>query len=179
MFSICFAASHHKGSTHPKQLAAPPSSFPGNHIQHLFEPCLWVSVLYLDLFCETVSKTCPKIIASSFYANLVCKSFHRRALLSDSGGHLYRRNSDKKKLSHRELHPLTRTHSLVLNLTPYLFAPGPTIKSKFLEINTNSEKKILRTFFVLIIVLTTLYGMRNGFQNSFQWTSPSGINDHV
>lgn len=46
-------------------------------------------MLYLDLLCASVSKMCPKVIASSLYAISAYESFHRTALLSDSRGNLY------------------------------------------------------------------------------------------
>ena len=46
-------------------------------------------MLYLDLFCVSISKMCPKVIASSLYTILAYKRFPGDALLSDSGGNLY------------------------------------------------------------------------------------------
>ena len=43
-------------------------------------------MLYLGLFCASVSKMCPKVTAALLYAIIAYKSFHRRDLLSESGG---------------------------------------------------------------------------------------------
>ena len=52
------------------------------------EFCLWASLLYPSLFCVSVSKKCPKVIAPWLYAILVYQMFHRNALLADRGGNL-------------------------------------------------------------------------------------------
>lgn len=43
-------------------------------------------MLYLSVFCASLSKMYPKVIASSLCGISVYKSFHGNALLSDSGG---------------------------------------------------------------------------------------------
>ena len=57
--------------------------------QHQVKLCLGASVPYLDLFCASISKMCPKVIASSFYAVSVYESFQRNAPLSYGWGNLY------------------------------------------------------------------------------------------
>ena len=52
---------------------------------HSSKLCLWASVLYLNLFCASIRKMCPEVIASSVDAILVYKKFYRNALLSESG----------------------------------------------------------------------------------------------
>ena len=42
-------------------------------------------MLYLNLFCASIRKMCPEVIASSLDAILVYEKFHRNALLSESG----------------------------------------------------------------------------------------------
>ena len=51
----------------------------------------WVSVIYLDLFCASISKTHPKVVASSPYTNQAYERFPRNTLLSHS-----RRNCTNK-----------------------------------------------------------------------------------
>ena len=52
---------------------------------HSSKLCLWASVLYLNLFCASIRKMCPEVIASSVDAILVYKKFYRNAVLSESG----------------------------------------------------------------------------------------------
>lgn len=56
---------------------------------HSVELCLWVSMLYLDFFCATISKMVVMVIASSCYAFSAYKRLYRNALLSDSAKNLY------------------------------------------------------------------------------------------
>jgi len=120
--STGFAGSPHRGSAHPeqqreggpRQAPAPgttlSTSAPSPQISEL---CLGASVLYLQLFCASVSKTCPDVsekpkrvifwglgmlkifpykvmvIASLLYPISADKRFHRNAPLSASGGNLY------------------------------------------------------------------------------------------
>ena len=56
---------------------------------HSFELRLWASVLCLHLFCFSLSKMCPKVIASLFYAIVAHIEFHRGVLLSDRKGNLF------------------------------------------------------------------------------------------
>ena len=50
-----------------------------------FELCLWASVLSSHLSCASLSKMYPKVIASSLYAILAYRWFHRNVLLSNMG----------------------------------------------------------------------------------------------
>ena len=54
---------------------------------HNFELCQWTSVIYLDLFCKSISKICPKN-CSLHYAILAYERLQRNALPLDSGGNL-------------------------------------------------------------------------------------------
>ena len=42
-------------------------------------------MLYLDLFCASVSKMCPKVIDSSLYTISAYESLHRNALFLNCG----------------------------------------------------------------------------------------------
>lgn len=67
----------------PKQTVAPTNFFPGIALSVSASSCssfdlgLWASVLHLSLFCTSVSKMCPNIIASSLYIISAYKRFHR------------------------------------------------------------------------------------------------------
>ena len=50
-----------------------------------FELCLGASVLSSHLSCASLSKMYPKVIASSLYAILAYRWFHRNVLLSNMG----------------------------------------------------------------------------------------------
>ena len=65
-FSICFAAGRYGGSVHLEQPRQAPS--PGTILTQpfgikcrTFEQCLRAWALYLDLFCVSVNKMCPKV----------------------------------------------------------------------------------------------------------------------
>lgn len=89
----CLFFSHYRGSVHFEQRECcrlAPS--PGTTLsisassRHSFDLSLWAPVLYLDLFCASLSKMCLKVVASLLYVILARQRFHRLALLSDSGG---------------------------------------------------------------------------------------------
>lgn len=87
-FSVYFAASHYWGSTQEQQEQQPYSAS-----EHPNTIALSLRIwLYLDLFCISVSKLCPKVTGSSFYTILAYKKFHTNILLSDSGRNLFQIN---------------------------------------------------------------------------------------
>lgn len=92
VFSVCFAVSHSRGSASQQQEWHRQAPSLGTTLsisatsRHSFELCLWTSVLYLNLFCASVTKMYPKMIASLLYTILAYERFPRNALLSDSSG---------------------------------------------------------------------------------------------
>ena len=86
---VCFAGSlyalgpewHHQALYQETRLGASTSR------HHNFELCQWASVIYLDLFCTSISKICPKN-CSLHYAILAYERLQRNALPLDSGGNL-------------------------------------------------------------------------------------------
>lgn len=70
-FSICFAVSPYRGSTHPKQRVAPSSSSLETTLSISTLSCssselyLWASPLYPSLLCASISKTCPLVSEKS------------------------------------------------------------------------------------------------------------------
>ena len=98
VFSDCSAASPVRGSVHAEQ--------PGESGTTRLLPCelhaasqhqaciVWNCVCellcsYLNLFCASVTKMCPRVTASSLYSVSAYERFHRSSLLSDSGGNLH------------------------------------------------------------------------------------------
>lgn len=120
-FRVCFSGSQAIAEAAPTlSRVAPSSVFPRNYTQCLsielhFELWLSVSVLYLDLFCASLNKMCPKgdkkkylrevifgvlecsksypyklMVIASFSAILAYKGFHRNECsISGEWGHLY------------------------------------------------------------------------------------------
>ena len=95
VFSVCFAGSHYRGSCARSSQSGTAKLFPqepytASQLQATTAlNCVRASMPYLHLFCVFISKMCPKVIASLFYAILAYKSLHRNALLSDSWRNLY------------------------------------------------------------------------------------------
>lgn len=76
-----------------QQRGASPIFFSGNYIQQLASPhhssklCLWVSVLYLDLFVAAINTMCPNLIFCLPYVISPQQCFTET--LSDGRGHLH------------------------------------------------------------------------------------------
>ena len=95
MFSIWFAVSRDRGSVHPEQREWPcQAPYPGTTLsisassRQRFE--LSVSICALSRFVLYIlGKMYFKGVASLLYTISAYKWFHRKALLSDSGGNLY------------------------------------------------------------------------------------------
>ena len=81
--AVCTPPSSSQAGTTPTKLLLSISA--SSH--ESFELCLWASVLYLLLLLASVSKTYPKVTASSLYTTSVAvnKRFNGGAQLSDGG----------------------------------------------------------------------------------------------
>ena len=92
VFSVGFAASFWRDNTQSKQqewhsqAPSPGTTLSISSSYHSFELCLWASILFL--FCSSISKMHPKVIASSLYTISAYEVFHRKGIHSDSGGNL-------------------------------------------------------------------------------------------
>lgn len=67
----------HRQCCSPLSLGTGVHSAPGHHS---FQPDLWASLLYLELFCASIRKMCLEVIASLLFPPWL-KSFHRNTLL--------------------------------------------------------------------------------------------------
>ena len=91
MFSICFAGIITEAVTLVISKTGRAKLLPwGPHSASQYPAvialnCLWASVLYLNLFCASIRKMGPEVIASLLDAILVYEKFCRNALLSESG----------------------------------------------------------------------------------------------
>lgn len=92
VFSCLFCRSNFRGGAHFEQGEQPrqaPSLQPPWASQHealIALKCVCEHLRFVSiLFCVSLSKMCPNVIASSFYAVLVYGSFHRNALPLNMG----------------------------------------------------------------------------------------------
>lgn len=93
VFSICFGESCYRGSVHSSReghhqfssLGTTYSSSASCH--HISKLCLWVSVLYLDLFVVATNAMCPNLIFCLPYIISPQKCFTET--LSDGRGYLH------------------------------------------------------------------------------------------
>ena len=90
-----FCSSYCRGSTQWAERGPPPTSVPGSTLSvsaSSHQSCglyVWASVLSLHLFCASLGKMGPGVIASSLYTISASDWFCRNALLSDIRGNLY------------------------------------------------------------------------------------------
>ena len=137
----------------PSSESGPAKLLPGNYIRHVmlasnyhrFELCQWASVLYLDLFCASISKMYPKVLekpngsylllwggawkcskifpyklvvrASSHFPISALKKFHGSAVLSHGRGNLH-----WALYKIPDMHYLTpQLHQELYTFTPFLY----------------------------------------------------------
>lgn len=133
------------------------------------EQYLWAFVLHLYVVPLLARHVLKYFFAlHSFTSNVIGVLYFPRAGYTCIGETQTQRNC------HRELHPFARTLS---GFKHDPIASGPTIEANFLELHTSSEEK----YWALSVLTTVLFYRlwERHFQNSFQWSPPSGSHGHV